>query len=152
MVLQAPLLAPRRRKRRRVLPHQDTQQSLHKIALQQGATRMTKATRLMMELLQHPRRRKRTKKKKSETAGSGNAGASSKFSLPEQDNTVFRRLGNWPAREDSRQNPDVSIPVAEQYTDGDFPVGEEQEYRIGDNSKRTTSAEKRELERLHTYD
>jgi methionyl aminopeptidase len=65
--------------------------------------------------------------------------------------TLFRRLGDWNAVERSRQSPDVNVPVAEQFPEADFPCGEEQEY-VGDNAFRHSSAEKRELERLHSYD
>lgn len=95
---------------------------------------------------------KKKKKKKKKAGGGAGGAAGGKYSVPEQDNSVLRLIANWPAMEDSRQSPEFNIPVAEQYPNNDFPAGEFQEYVIGDNSKRTTSAEKRELERLHTYD
>jgi len=64
---------------------------------------------------------------------------------------VFRKINDWKAKEDSRQNPEFSVPVGEQYPDADFPLGQIEEYP-GNNAFRTTSAEKRELERLHNYD
>lgn len=73
------------------------------------------------------------------------------FALPEQDNSVFRRLGNWKALAKTRQSPDVDVPVAEQYPEADYPLGEVCEY-TGTNAFRTTSAEKRDLERLTGYD
>jgi len=87
------------------------------------------------------------KKKKKKKAG----GAGKIFCLPSQDNSVFRQLGDWKAIERSRQSPDVNVPVAEQFPEADFPCGEDQEY-VGDNAFRHSSAEKRELERLHSYD
>lgn len=90
------------------------------------------------------------KKKKKKTGGGGGGGAT--FSLPAQDNSEFRLIANWSTIEKCRQSPEFNVPVADQYPDNNFPAGEVQEYAIGDNSKRTTSAEKRELERLHTYD
>merc|ERR1719443_313922 len=45
----------------------------------------------------------------------------------------------------------MNVPVGTQYPNADFPLGECVEY-VGSNSFRTSSAEKRELERLHTYD
>jgi methionyl aminopeptidase len=64
---------------------------------------------------------------------------------------VLRRVGDWAAVESHRQSPLFNVPVVEQYPDNDYPVGQIQEY-INDNAFRTTSAEKRELERLHQYD
>lgn len=72
-------------------------------------------------------------------------------SLPAQDNSVFRKLNDYPAVEASRQNAEFSVPVADQYPDGEFPCGQIEEYG-GENAFRTTSLEKRELERLSTYD
>jgi len=72
--------------------------------------------------------------------------------VPEQKNTeVFRKLEDWPAIENWRQNAEFTVPVIDQYPDHDYPIGEVQEY-TGNNAFRTTSAEKRELERLMLYD
>lgn len=90
------------------------------------------------------------KKKKKKKAGGGGAGASS-FSLPAQDNSALRCVADWPAVEASRQCPEITIPVHEQFPAADFPLGECVEY-VGGNNFRMSSAEKRELERLHTYD
>jgi len=95
---------------------------------------------------------KKKKKKKKKGGGGGGAGGNVKlFKIPAQDNSCFVLLGDWKEREDSRQNETFSIPVAEQYPGQDFPMGELQEY-IGDNAFRTTSAEKREMERLMSYE
>jgi len=94
---------------------------------------------------------KKKKKKKKAAGGGGGKGAVKTFKLPEQDNSVFRRIANWGALEASRQSPESNVPVGEQYPDGDFPLGEVQEY-VNGHAYRTTSAEKRELERLHNYD
>jgi len=91
------------------------------------------------------------KKKKKKKGGGGGGGAGKIYNLPLQDNTVFRKINDWKAKEDSRQNPEFSVPVGEQYPDADFPLGQIEEYP-GNNAFRTTSAEKRELERLHNYD
>mmetsp|Transcript_80085 Transcript_80085/g.185980 ORF Transcript_80085/g.185980 Transcript_80085/m.185980 type:complete len:600 (+) Transcript_80085:81-1880(+) len=73
------------------------------------------------------------------------------FSLSAQDNSIFRKLGDWQAVARSRQAPEMNIPVAEQYAEADYPRGEEQPY-AGSNASRVTSAEKRALERLMQYD
>jgi len=88
------------------------------------------------------------KKKKKKKAGGG-GGAS--HSLPEQDNSALRRLNNWKAVPNSKQSPEMDVPVAKQFSDGVYPVGEIQEFS-GDNASRISSAEKRELERLNQYD
>jgi len=95
--------------------------------------------------------KKKKKKKKAGGAGGAGGGGGKSFKIPEQDNSHLRKVGNWAALENSRQNPDFSIPVAEQYPNSDFPTGQIVEY-VGGNAFRTSSAEKRELERLHTYD
>mmetsp|Transcript_13513 Transcript_13513/g.37103 ORF Transcript_13513/g.37103 Transcript_13513/m.37103 type:complete len:473 (+) Transcript_13513:112-1530(+) len=95
---------------------------------------------------------KKKKKKKKKKGGGGGGGAVVKtFKLPEQDNSPLVLIANWKARDDHRQCAEFNIPIGEQYPDADYPLGEIQEY-VGDNAFRTTSAEKRELERLHTYD
>mmetsp|Transcript_24145 Transcript_24145/g.63734 ORF Transcript_24145/g.63734 Transcript_24145/m.63734 type:complete len:512 (-) Transcript_24145:37-1572(-) len=100
--------------------------------------------------------KKKKKKKKAAGGGGGGAvasgGSGKTFKLPEQDNkSVLRCLGNWKGSETSRQSPEMNVPVGDQFLDGGWPLGEVQEY-VGANAFRTTSAEKRELERLHTYD
>lgn len=91
------------------------------------------------------------KKKKKKKKGGGGGGGKT-FDLPEQDNkAVLRCLGNWKGNATSRQSPEFNIPVADQYPEGDWPLGEIQEY-VNANSFRITSAEKRELERLNNYD
>jgi len=101
-------------------------------------------------------KKKKKKKKKAggaaAAAGGGGGGAKpSSFDIPEQDNTILRRIKNWAAVPGGRQSPAFDIPVAVQYPDGDFPLGEGQEYG-GTNAFRTTSEEKRALERLNQYD
>mmetsp|Transcript_33269 Transcript_33269/g.60983 ORF Transcript_33269/g.60983 Transcript_33269/m.60983 type:complete len:499 (+) Transcript_33269:63-1559(+) len=97
-------------------------------------------------------------KKKKKSGGGGTTGTVTAagscvktFQLPAQDNTCYRFVADWPANEQSRQSPEVNIPVGDQYPEADFPLGEVQEY-TGNNAFRSTSAEKRELERLHAYD
>mmetsp|Transcript_9200 Transcript_9200/g.14622 ORF Transcript_9200/g.14622 Transcript_9200/m.14622 type:complete len:521 (+) Transcript_9200:166-1728(+) len=94
---------------------------------------------------------KKKKKKKKAAGGGAAAGGGKLYSLPAQDNSVLRKVRDWSAVEKSRQSPDVNIPVHEQYPEADYPIGEIQEYK-GANAFRTTSAEKRELERLTAYD
>jgi len=88
-----------------------------------------------------------TKKKKKKKKGGGQK----VFNTPEQDNSSLRRVKNWAAQTQWRQSPAFDIPVSEQFPDNQFPFGECVEY-IGSNAFRTTSAEKRELERLASYD
>jgi len=91
------------------------------------------------------------KKKKKKAGGGGGQGGSKVFNLPEQDNSHLRRVKNWLAVPNSRQDLEFSIPVHEQYPESDFPTGQNVEY-TGTNAFRTTSAEKREIERLSNYD
>jgi len=91
---------------------------------------------------------KKKKKKKKPAAGGGGGKT---CTLPAQDNSTLRKLREWLAVENSRQCPEMTTPVVEQYPEGDYPTGQIQEY-IGGNAYRTTSAEKRELERLNQYD
>mmetsp|Transcript_6347 Transcript_6347/g.14561 ORF Transcript_6347/g.14561 Transcript_6347/m.14561 type:complete len:521 (-) Transcript_6347:103-1665(-) len=88
------------------------------------------------------------KKKKKKKKGGGGAKV---FNIPEQDNSALRRVRNWAPVPQSRQSPAFDIPVSEQYPDSQFPTGECVEY-VGQHAFRTTSAEKRELERLAAYD
>jgi len=91
------------------------------------------------------------KKKKKKKKAAGAATGSGRYSLPAQDNSAFRLIADWPAVEDSRQCAEMTVPVCEQYPEADFPLGEEQQY-VANNAFRTTSAEKRELERLTHYE
>eukprot|EP00933_Yihiella_yeosuensis_P055830 TRINITY_DN5475_c1_g1_i2.p1 TRINITY_DN5475_c1_g1~~TRINITY_DN5475_c1_g1_i2.p1 ORF type:complete len:519 (+),score=141.75 TRINITY_DN5475_c1_g1_i2:225-1781(+) len=90
------------------------------------------------------------KKKKKKKKGGGGGGGKT-FNIPEQDNTSLRRVKNWLAVPACRQSPAFDIPVAVQYPAADYPTGQIVEY-TGSNGYRTTSAEKRELERLANYD
>lgn len=92
----------------------------------------------------------KTKKKKKKKGGGGAGGAPPLGKLPAQDNSVLRFVADWPARE-TRQTLEFNVPIADQYPDGVFPFGQQVEYG-GNNAFRTTSEEKRELERLHQYD
>ena len=58
--------------------------------------------------------------------------------------------GSWPTpgKGGKPQTTPPSVPVADQFPDGELPHGVEMEYE-GDNRYRTTKAELRELERLH---
>jgi len=67
--------------------------------------------------------------------------------------TQIRGIGRWgaypkPGPGGKPQTTPPSIPVLEQFPSGELPHGSEVEYE-GDNRYRTTSAELRELERLH---
>ena len=83
------------------------------------------------------------KKKKKSKSKSGAVSAvpapvaesAERFSIPEQDNSVFRRVGNWKADEESRQ------PIPPRITVRYAPVGEEQEYS---NGRRTPENEAKE--------
>ena len=70
--------------------------------------------------------------------------------LRKQDNSAFRLLGDWEEGE-WRQNEDYSIPIADQYPNGDFPEGQIVEY-VNENSYRTSQAELRDTEVLMKYD
>merc|ERR1712137_1283351 len=83
--------------------------------------------------------------------GKGKPDGNRLFTLPPQDNSGIRLLKDWRAVENSRQCPDITIPVHEQFPEGNYPVGEVMEY-AGSNSLRTSTAEKRERERLVEYD
>jgi len=85
------------------------------------------------------------KKKKKKKAGGAKAG------MPAQDNSVFRLIADWKAADDSKQTADMNVPVGDQFPNNNFPFGECVDY-LDANAFRTTSAEKRELERLHGYD
>jgi methionyl aminopeptidase len=87
---------------------------------------------------------KKKKNRKKKSAAVQNEGAkqmsetflpSEKFSIPEQDNSVFRRVGNWRADSESFQSDPPKITV--RYS----PLGEVQEYS---NSRRTPENEARE--------
>eukprot|EP00435_Cladocopium_sp_Y103_P034669 s2108_g9.t1 len=78
-------------------------------------------------------------------------GGQKSFNMPEQDNSHLRRVKNWTAQPQWRQSPAFDIPVSDQFPDNQFPLGECVEY-VGKNAFRTTAAEKRELERLASYD
>jgi methionyl aminopeptidase len=92
-------------------------------------------------------KKKKKKKKPAGTAGSGTGTCL----WPAQDNSPLRCLNDWPEVQNSRQCPEITIPVHEQYPAADYPLGECQEY-IGGNAFRTESVEKREVERLNQYD
>merc|ERR1711865_500730 len=89
-------------------------------------------------------------KKKKKKKKAGGAGAAS-WALPAQSNDVLRLVKDWPAVENSKQCPEMTVPVHEQYPNADYPLGETQVY-VGRNDFRNDSAEKRELERFHQYD
>lgn len=87
--------------------------------------------------------KKKKKKKKSPLSVQSVTGSSSsayeepgkRFSIPEQDNSVFRRVGNWKADPESLQTTPPSIII--RYS----PEGEIQEYN---NSRRTPDNEAKE--------
>eukprot|EP00392_Amoebophrya_sp_AT5.2_P000810 g811.t1 len=84
-------------------------------------------------------KKKKNKKKKKAGSTPGNG-------LPEQDNSILRCLGNWRERPDLKQTwpPTQKVTVA--------PVGQLWEYEKHEQGYRTTSAEKKELEKLHEED
>lgn len=87
------------------------------------------------------KKKKRKKKKKTTTT----------FALPEQDNSVFRRLSNWPPVPSSTQTDPPTISIRDCFPGNDYPLGEIQEY-TGANSFRTTNEEKRQAEKLMADD
>lgn len=68
-----------------------------------------------------------------------------------QDNSHLVRVKDWSDNPNYQQTQPPSIPISHQYPSGVHPLGEISEY-AGENAFRTTSEEKRELERLSTYD
>eukprot|EP00438_Fugacium_kawagutii_P019648 Skav232821 [mRNA] locus=scaffold614:658642:668127:- [translate_table: standard] len=95
-----------------------------------------------------------TESSESESQGKPKAGAKTRgqrSDLERGDNSHLRRVKNWAAQPQWRQSPAFDIPVSDQFPDNQFPLGECVEY-VGKNAFRTTSAEKRELERLASYD
>ena len=71
-----------------------------------------------------------------------------------QDNSRFRLLGNWKeeGKAPFKQTNPPTIPIAQQFPDGKFPLGEIMDHPRDENRKRTTAAEYREKERLFTMD
>jgi len=99
-------------------------------------------------------KKKKKKKKKAGGAGAAASGATAKastYDIPEQDNSILRKINNWGAGPSCRQSPAFDVPVVAQWPDADYPLGTEHEYG-GGNAFRTTSEEKRALERLNNYD
>jgi methionyl aminopeptidase len=93
---------------------------------------------------------KKKKKKKKKKKSKKDKEEETKYAPREQDNSAFRLLGSWAAGEWKQTNP-PTIPIADQFPDGVFPVGEIQEY-VDTHAYRTSSAEKKELEILMKYD
>jgi len=79
-----------------------------------------------------PKKKKKKPKKKPAT-----------FSIPAQDNSVFRLVGSWPEQPASLQNDPPTAPVRHS------PLGEVREYR---NPARHSTAEAREREKVHADD
>ncbi|XP_053990733.1 uncharacterized protein LOC128882912 isoform X2 [Hylaeus volcanicus] len=71
--------------------------------------------------------------------------------LPEQDNSMFRCLNNWPSVKDSCQTDPPTIPIINMFPDKIFPLGEIQQY-VGSNVYRTTDEEKRHVDKLFEED
>eukprot|EP00359_Climacostomum_virens_P009996 CAMPEP_0204908706 /NCGR_PEP_ID=MMETSP1397-20131031/7603_1 /ASSEMBLY_ACC=CAM_ASM_000891 /TAXON_ID=49980 /ORGANISM="Climacostomum Climacostomum virens, Strain Stock W-24" /LENGTH=368 /DNA_ID=CAMNT_0052078327 /DNA_START=1435 /DNA_END=2538 /DNA_ORIENTATION=+ len=67
-----------------------------------------------------------------------------------QDNSTLRLIGNW-ADGPYKQTSPPTVPISKQFEEGKHPAGEIQNY-VNENSWRTTSEEKRELERMLTVD
>lgn len=84
--------------------------------------------------------KKKRKKKKKPTG---------LHSLPELDNSEFRCLSNWPAIAETRQTFPPSVPIHEVYPDGDYPIGEIQDYVGG--SYRTPENEEKDRARILDY-
>jgi methionyl aminopeptidase len=86
------------------------------------------------------KKKKRNKKKKP-------VQASPIISLnKEQDNSHLRRVRNWVSDPSYKQTTPPSIPLSSQYTEGNFPPGEEVSY-----TSRITTEENKEHERLNHY-
>ena len=98
------------------------------------------------------------RKKAAAAAGEGDAGSVPIFSTCPEWTTQLRGLGKWGAYPTPEKGGraqahggewGLAVPVLEQFPSGDVPHGMEVEYS-GEHQKRITSAEKRELERLHS--
>ena len=68
-------------------------------------------------------KKKKSKKAKKPQSATIDITASVTHSIPEQDNSVFRRVNNWKANTASVQSSPPSVPILSYY-----PVGEEVEY------------------------
>eukprot|EP01103_Thecamoeba_quadrilineata_P001347 TRINITY_DN111_c0_g1_i1.p1 TRINITY_DN111_c0_g1~~TRINITY_DN111_c0_g1_i1.p1 ORF type:complete len:539 (-),score=152.25 TRINITY_DN111_c0_g1_i1:37-1653(-) len=102
-----------------------------------------------------PTQKEEPKSKKNKNKSSSNDNNNSGNEPSKKEQVVFlteplvqtiQKLGNWPPN--PKQTSPPTVPVAKQFVGVRYPVGEIQEYR-DDNTYRTTSAEKRELERLN---
>lgn len=96
-----------------------------------------------------PAKKKRNKKKKNK--GGAGGGVTGQIGQREQDNSVFRLLGNWGPGE-WKQTIDYTIPVSQQFPDGNYPMGEIQEHNMDHNNFRISSAEMRAKEGLFESD
>ena len=98
------------------------------------------------------KKKKKNKNKKANVEGGENTESTeeSKYATKVLDNSKFRLLGSWKEGEYKQTDP-PTIPVADQFPDKKFPVGEIMEYK-NDTTSRISSAEKRELEILMNYD
>ncbi|KAF8821020.1 putative methionine aminopeptidase 2 [Cardiosporidium cionae] len=92
------------------------------------------------------KKKKNKKKKKKEGTAVSEVAALPTNDLPEQDNSVFRKLGNWLASAADKQTAPPTVPIRKIY-EKNFPIGEIREYK--DHSiRRCTDEEIRELDRL----
>lgn len=95
------------------------------------------------------KKKKKKKKKNKKKEGEGDD-EETKYASRALDNSRYRLLGSWKEKE-WRQTDPPTIPIAQQFPDGVFPEGEISEY-LNENSYRTSSAEKKQLEVLMNYD
>ncbi|CAG9332035.1 unnamed protein product [Blepharisma stoltei] len=93
------------------------------------------------------KKKKRNRKKPAKESAAPVVATVNRF----QDNSHIRLLKNWNDNPNYMQTNPPSIPISQQFPNNNFPIGEICEYS-GDNAYRATSEEKRELERLHSYD
>eukprot|EP00920_Eleutheroschizon_duboscqi_P027867 GHVT01068172.1.p1 GENE.GHVT01068172.1~~GHVT01068172.1.p1 ORF type:complete len:470 (+),score=105.62 GHVT01068172.1:306-1715(+) len=94
-------------------------------------------------------KKKKKKKKKKKPASSETGGPLEIYNLPEQDNSILRLVGNWPAVENSHQTRPPTVPVARQFKPDEFPMGaiEGPGAAASGGTKRRTEEELRALER-----
>ncbi|CAD7963048.1 unnamed protein product [Amoebophrya sp. A25] len=86
------------------------------------------------------KKKNKKKKKKASSAAGG---------LPAQDNSALRCLGNWSAQPALKQSWPPTVPVASLYESVEqYPRGEIMPYEYHNQGWRTTSAEKKEAEKL----
>lgn len=95
------------------------------------------------------KKKKKRKKRKKNKKKKDTEEEEHKYAPRALDNSKFRLLGDWTEGE-WKQTEDYSIPIADQFPDNEYPLGEIMEY--SHDTSRITSEELREKERIMKYD